>query len=179
MKNSKKSSYTKSSHSRKLLSGMTDLLTRVRAFTLMELLVVVLIITVLAAVAVPQYKIAVARSRLASIKPLVSAFKIAQENFYLTNGIYSNYDKLDISVPCTLTEGDKYSCGDFVIDFLGCCTSIDIAYCPGHAQSYSSCLQYNDYTFRLYLDKSDKKGTVDCLVAHKSNLGRKICAKGY
>ena len=47
------------------------------AFTLIELLVVVLIIGILAAVAVPQYQLAVDKSKFASNMPLLDSLESA------------------------------------------------------------------------------------------------------
>ena len=70
-------------------------------FTLLELLIVVLIIGILAGIAVPQYKKAVLKSRLASMFPYVKAVKDAQERYYLINGSYANtLTKLDVNLTC-------------------------------------------------------------------------------
>ena len=71
-------------------------------FTLIELLVVILIIGILAAVALPQYQIAVEKSRAAAILPVLKSIGKAQEDYYLTNGTYaSSFDKLVLNIPFT------------------------------------------------------------------------------
>ena len=73
-------------------------------FTLIELLVVVLIIGILAAIAVPQYELAVYKTKFVRVMPLVKELVKAQELYYLANGTYAlDLNDLDFSYPASCT----------------------------------------------------------------------------
>lgn len=59
-----------------------------KGFTLLEMLVVVLIIGILAGIALPQYRIAVTKARVASILPLMRRWKDASMEYKLQHGYY-------------------------------------------------------------------------------------------
>jgi len=95
-------------------------------FTLIELLVVVLIIGILAAVAVPQYQMAVAKSRFANLRTLTATLAKAAEVYRISNNRYpQSFDELDVDLPggftvqpatsnsvCATTQ-DNYCCITF------------------------------------------------------------------
>lgn len=75
-------------------------------FTLIELLVVVLIIGILAAIALPQYQVAVLKSRYVPFVALVDRLAEANRIYYMTNGSYAlSMDDLDITRPASLPKG--------------------------------------------------------------------------
>ena len=71
-----------------------------KAFTLIELLVVVLIIGILAAVALPQYTLAVEKSRIAEANVILKSLTDACERYYLEYGPDDtcHWEGLDISL---------------------------------------------------------------------------------
>lgn len=71
-----------------------------KGFTLIELLVVVLIIGVLAAVAVPQYQLAVEKSRAAEALVIMRKLIEAQNLYFLANGAHTeDINDLDVTIP--------------------------------------------------------------------------------
>lgn len=74
-------------------------------FTLIELLVVVLIVGILAAIALPQYKVAVLKARLQQQLVILQTVARGQETFYLANGYYAtSFEDLDIELPTPVNK---------------------------------------------------------------------------
>jgi len=75
-------------------------------FTLLELLVVVLIIGILAAIALPKYQLAVLKSKYGSMLDFARVARDAQQRYYLINGKYTkNWRDLDIDYPGVTSSG--------------------------------------------------------------------------
>ena len=70
-----------------------------KAFTLIELLVVVLIIGILSAIALPQYQVAVEKTKATNLLTLLDSIAKAEEIYYLANGRYTDQiDNLDVQL---------------------------------------------------------------------------------
>ncbi|WP_428081731.1 type IV pilin protein [Candidatus Avelusimicrobium fimicolum] len=85
-------------------------------FTLIELLVVVLIIGILASVALPQYNLAVEKSKVAEAMSVIKSIAQAREVYRLVNGnLPFDFGELDIDIPgedddgeCVITKNWRY-----------------------------------------------------------------------
>lgn len=147
-------------------------------FTLIELLVVVLIIGILASVALPQYQVAVEKSRAGSLMPSLRTIKNALEVYRLANGEYppDRIGGLDISLPgCTEDEaGGEYRCENTYYNYEGGPTKTD-DYVDAKAAPYGQPYSVN---LRMYLDhaRGANRGKIFCIPGNKSTtLGPKIC----
>ena len=128
-----------------------------RAFALIELLVVVLIIGILSAIALPQYRLAVLKARYMQSVVLGDAIWRAQQIYYLANNKYAtSLDELDISLPASDSSDTTRVFYDW-----GWCSLVNNGYeidCPlnnlGASLDYVRTMEDNRRICRAYPERS-------------------------
>ena len=81
---------------------------RQRGITLLELMIVVVVVGILGAIAVPSYRQYVMRSQRTEAKSALLRLQTNQERFYLTNRTYSG-DPVALGFAGSLTERGTYT----------------------------------------------------------------------
>lgn len=139
-------------------------------FTLIELLVVVLIIGILAAVALPQYELAVEKARVARVLPLFRSITQAQERFQLATGNSSvDIDEMDISIPYT-KKGPYASGYHYDVPNIGGFTLYAGTVVYGSGRGYTI-----DYYGKAMEEGTSGGAMGICYPSREGTLGEKVC----
>ena len=141
-----------------------------KGFTLIEILVVVLIIGILAAIALPQYQLVVSKAKYSQMVSMVRALGNAEEEYFLIHNTYTNnLEDLSVTLPEGLTVGaeGRYFIGD-------CGIRPDNGYMSGIL--FKGETRIASYTFYYKFRSSGSKGETRCVTyASTKDLGDKIC----
>lgn len=144
-------------------------------FTLIELLVVVLIIGILAAVALPQYQVAVAKSKLTQLIPAVKTLKNASEAYYLANGEYpDDVTVLDVGniIGCSDAVGVGHiHCSNFWIDVKSGVFDRAMQAVVGFAVPGGTA----HLAYAAYFDHSDYPNRIECWADKDDTIANAVC----
>jgi len=140
-------------------------------FTLLELLVVVLIIGILAAIALPQYQMAVAKSKFATLKDITKSIQQSMQRYYMVNGTYKAAAK-DLDIDFNITKGADSD--SFVIS-----NDINCMMWNEDQQARVACGKiFFNTVVRFYMNRDTGKA-VSCFVnsADVNSKANKLCQK--
>lgn len=154
-----------------------------QGFTLIELLVVVLIIGILAAVALPQYQVAVDKSRFMLYLQTAQSIRRAEEVFYLANDFYTpDLGALDIDhrSGCSPVTGlnNEWQCPNgFFIDLVSSDNAslgaVRVALCPGHNTGSEDCYKNTEAALTLHFEHTTTSTPAGC--NGRTTRGKRLC----
>lgn len=139
-------------------------------FTLIELLVVVLIIGILAAIAMPQYELAVEKARTNAILPILKSIDSAEKIYFLNNGKYTaSFNDLEISMPSGGVITKSGITESIVYPKLRCLLRYGAIDSMGSYSAY--CYPSTGTSIEKYYDRT----TFLCWAAQNSERQQKVC----
>ena len=97
-----------------------------RGFTLIELLIVVVIIGILAAIAIPKFAATKDKAKLASVKTDLRNLMTAQEAYFSDYSIYGSFAQLQTASNFTLSTGNTSAVTAIVSGYTATVTNASI-----------------------------------------------------
>ena len=150
-----------------------------QGFTLLELLVVVLIIGILAAVALPQYQLAVDKTQFAKMQTMVNAVRKSYQGYFLLHGKGpKRFSDLDLDI---YHEGDEFR----PMTYFQCITLPDMYLCmseggpdyKGNVRAFKKDLSFIYLETLLIANTLENVFTKQCLALKNNARADRLCSQ--